>query len=275
MSLPDANDVPLNQEEVETLGLDDKWEDVAATSLQLRDATTGLPRKRLPPKLGEGAPNRKLEDAARLLEENPSMGTADREYVLQYYADALAGKAAAFDLSGEKAAIVDPQPQWTQPYDPAVVALQDTAADALQGKGLFSVAKGYQFTSTRIPPSAVGVVDVNPTRAPLSAGEEVSAIMAEYDRVTAADEAEATAAITSSVERSLGLVPGRMAKQQAASAASSPPPRGGRGATFFERYAGGERAPELQPPAGGHRRTDVSVGAAPVPSEGKAKKKKK
>ena len=126
-------DRPLTAEELKGYaGRGETLEAIKAAVLAQRDQSAFLPRKRLPSRLGDGAPTPQLADAARLIDDNVSLAAADKAYVMQYYADALAGKEEAFlDAAADKAAWFDPQPQWGV-YDPALVKLQvrSTAARA-------------------------------------------------------------------------------------------------------------------------------------------------
>lgn len=118
-------DAPLSREEVaEFTHGGETYENLMSQALAHGDRLAKLPRKRLPTPLHADAPNAHLADVARLIDTNPSYSSAeDKAYMLQYYADALSGKAEAFDIGPEKAAFMDPQPQWGV-YDPQLVKMQ-------------------------------------------------------------------------------------------------------------------------------------------------------
>ena len=117
-------DREMTAEEVRDFNHGESFAETKRSVLESRDRTTLLPRVRLPPPLHADAPSAALADAARLLDENASMSAEDKAYVLQYYADAMAGKEAAFtDVERERAAWEKPQPQWGV-YDTDVVRMQ-------------------------------------------------------------------------------------------------------------------------------------------------------
>lgn len=99
------------------------YDQAKQAAMENRDRTVTISAKRLPTPLAADAPNAFLEDAARVVDENPSLSASDKAYIMQHYTDALADRAEAWDISAEVKAIVEPQPQWGV-YDPEFVKLQ-------------------------------------------------------------------------------------------------------------------------------------------------------
>jgi hypothetical protein len=269
-------DGELTREEADNAYHGESYEEYKLRMLRVRDRTELLPRKRLPPPLQLGAPSLQLENAARLLDENPSMGSASKRRVLELYADALSGREkAAFDAKAELKAFVEPQPRWGT-YDPQQVAMADDLLDAARGAGKFSAEKGFTYGEERIAPGRVGEGEVDASRAPnLTASEEVRALMARYDATEAARRADAQRAAravlhsTTGVRDPAALLAGK--PQPAAPAGAAAAAAGGATAgklpkgvsvpagmaeaeaarvvsTFFSRYMAGERTPPPQPP---------------------------
>jgi hypothetical protein len=230
------------------------WDEHVQELAGIRDrVSVTVPRRKLPEPLEKDAPSARLADAARLIDENVSLSVDDKQYILQHYADALAGKAeAAFgDLEAERKAFVDPQPLWGV-YDPELVRKQDQAADAAQSKGMYSREKGYAVDAQWVDPRAVGAPDLNPKREPLTASEEVGRIMAHQNRAVAQEVASVSRAVTDALAQSMGVrapkatgfvAPEGMDQGEAEKVMRS----------FFQRYAAGERLAVPQPPKGGHR----------------------
>jgi hypothetical protein len=243
-----------------------------ALSMEHRDRAEFLSRARLPQPLHAGAPTPALEAAALALEANPALNPLDRQRMLAAYMDGLNMAPSASDFSLEKAAILDPQPQWGW-YDPAVTRLQDDAHDAMAGRGKFSAYRGSTWAHERLPPTSIGLPQplaeaAGTPHTPLEALEEAEAAHASMARRALAESAAATAAITAALERSMGLKP-----RGSAAAASAG------GGTFFERFAAGERpAPELAPPLKGARfeverkELEMGVGVKVKKADGKKKK---
>lgn len=207
-----ANDYlrkPLTEGEFENLNHNETYEEMREQILAHGDRAAFLPRKILPTPLHKDAPNRLLEDTARVIDENPSLSESDKAYILQHYADALAGKAEAFDLTPENKAFLHPQPQWGV-YDPELVKRQDDATDSLFGQGKFSQARGHTVSQERISPSSLGLPDLNPTRGTLQASEETAAFMAAHEAKLRAEVDTVTSRVTEALERSMGLKPGRL-----------------------------------------------------------------
>lgn len=178
------------------------YEEHKRSLLMMRDRLESVPRRKLPPGLHVGAPSRELEDVARVLDSNPSMSAADKAWIMEHYADALAGKEEPFeDEAAQRAAIVDSQPRW-RAYDPAFAAKVDDIMDAARGAGAYSHEKGFVAGEKITPPGAVGERDADPSRsASLTASEEVAAAMVQYD----AAEAEARAMRRSVLRNALAL----------------------------------------------------------------------
>lgn len=108
--------------------------------------------------------------------------------------------------------------------------MQDGAQDALQGKGQFSQTAGEPWADVLVPPSSAGAPDINPSRAPLTGSEEVAGVLKAYDVSVRAEIDTASAAVTTMLERAMGLPAGRLAKQQRAASASAGSKAAGGGA---------------------------------------------
>jgi hypothetical protein len=142
-------DAPMTPDEVAEFAHGDAFEQHAQAALLHGDRMEHMPRKALPPPLHANAPSAFLEDAARVLEGNPSYASPeDRAYVMSYYADAVGGKAEAFDGAADKAAYLDPQPQWGV-YDPELVKKQARlweGAGAAERRGALPCLRPRQLT---------------------------------------------------------------------------------------------------------------------------------
>lgn len=184
----------------------ESYEEHKRSLLLMRDRLESVPRRKLPPGLHVGAPSRELEDVARLLEDNGSMSAADKAWIMEHYADALAGSEAPFtDEAAQRAAMVDAQPRW-RAYDPAFSARVDDIMDAARGAGAYSWEKGYVAGEAATPPAAIGERDADPSRSTsLSASEEVAAAMAQYDAAEAEARASRRAALRNALALRLGL----------------------------------------------------------------------
>lgn len=176
------------------------------STLLMRDRLESVPRRKLPPGLHVGAPSVELENVARLLEDNGSMSAADKAWIMEHYADALAGSEAPFtDEAAQRAAIVDAQPRW-RAYDPAFAARVDDIMDAGRGAGAYSWEKGFVAGEKATPPSSIGERDGDPSRsASMGAAEEVAAAMAQYDAAEAEARGGRRAALRNALALRLGL----------------------------------------------------------------------
>jgi len=277
------------------------WARERATAFALRERTEDLPRAKLPPPLHADAPTPALADVATVLQDNPSLTPDDRRYIMALYADALAGKPAAFDWTAEKAAIVDPQPLWDA-YDPEKVALQQRLRDAARGAGAHSPAAGVVHTA---PAGAVvGEVEVGAGAVKMTASAEADAAAAAAAAATRARVASASATVAKLLEATLGTSvtrkmpapssgatdPAQIAAARAkitgsvgadvaallknAAAAPAGLSKGAAGAvaaSFFKQYAAGTRPAPPAPPAPGVKRPDpIEPALAPAPKAGGA-----
>lgn len=236
------------------------YEDSKLLAMEHRDRMEVGSRTALPSSLRKEAPNAELAQAAAALEANPSLSREDREYMLQFYADALSNKASGFDVSKEKAAFADPQPQWGF-YDPVLPRVQDDAKDVLYGRGRFSEYRGSLFSSELTPPSVIGEapipgVGVRAHGEVASAGtapevvEEAAAHIQALAARMQRDSHAATAAVTTALERSMGLRPRNAGgSSKSGGDGSMPKPAHLREPSFWKKYAAGQRVHGSDPVA--------------------------
>jgi hypothetical protein len=276
-------DAPLDMErtaeEVRDSGGDAGYEVQRLLAMEHRDRAEVGSRTILPPSLAADAPNETLAAAARALESNPSLTREDREYMLQFYADAVleeefngsskGGRASAWDVSAEKVAFSDTQPQWGS-FDPDLPGAQDEARDALSGRGRYSTYRGDMAATEMVPPSLTGEAPIYGVGAKQhGAGlevhqgrgmapevyEEAAAAVEDTSARIAAESALAVAAVTAALERSMGL-PSR--KPRAVE----------RVPTFFSLHKAGVRVADsvpLPPPTGNR----VELERAPMMTSGR------
>jgi hypothetical protein len=278
-------DTPVNEAELDTINMAESYDRMKQSFQVNKHHLTAIPAVSLPVPLHQNAPTKQLEDAARLIDENPTHSDQDKLVILKYYADALKGKASAFDFSKEKAAYVDPQPQYAGVYDPQEVVLQDTSYDAIEGTGKFSKKYGSIYELDKVPPSSIGNIDLNPTRSSLTAKEEVANVMEAYKVQAQSSLEEAEAAITSTLELMMGVrlprASGSKEARESNKAAQEAQVAKARAKllfendtkSFFEKYAKGEDVGIIEPapPASGNRRKREYVELAAAPVDDKAK----
>lgn len=128
----------------------------------------------------------------------------------------------------------------------------------MYGRGRFSEYRGSLFSSELTPPSVIGEAPIPGVGSKVhgdvtsagtapevieEAAAHIQAIAARMQR----DSHTATAAVTTALERSMGLRPRASSKAGATSAAPKPAPL--REATFWKKYAAGQRVPGSDPVA--------------------------
>lgn len=263
-------DAPMSEVERQDAGVSLNTSDIdRAMALEHRDRAEITTHRKLPLPLHLGATTPELEHAARTLDSNPSLTQEDKEYMLSYYADALNESPSAFDFSKEKAAWMDPQPQWGW-YDPEFPKFQDDAKDVLGGRGKFSAYRGNIYTQNQISPERYGEV----TPAHVAAGTpETPLEVVEEAAVTAhmaksrmqIESALASAAVTAALEKAMGIKPRAQTKTVLSESANA----------FFHRYVAGQRPAAPEPPSTGHRVTIERIAGAEDTGPAKGGKKKK